>query len=116
MMTSTASSPLNSADCTPVTMPLCQKPPSPMIAIARLRIAGETPERLERRERVAADVGRDVHGADRLPRELHRREHRSLGAADAELRRARGQRGGERLGDGVAALAQVVEPRAARVE
>ena len=43
-------------------------------------------------ERVAADVGRDVHRPDVLLRQLERREHRALRAADAEARRARGQR------------------------
>jgi hypothetical protein len=41
---------------------------------------------------MAADVGRDVHRADLLLRQLERAEHRPLGAADAEARRPRGQR------------------------
>ena len=54
-------------------------------------------------KRVAADVGRDVHRADVLLRELERGEHRPLRAADAELRRPRRQRRVEPLRDGGAA-------------
>ena len=43
MMTSTASPPLKSADWTPVSSPLCQKPPSPITDSTRRSITGETP-------------------------------------------------------------------------
>src|SRR5215831_19403322 len=47
-------------------------------------------ERLEGCESVAADVDRDVRAPDVLRDQLHRREHGTLGAADAERRRSRG--------------------------
>ena len=47
-ISSTASSPLNSADCTPERRPLCQKPPSPITASVRRENIGDTPARLAR--------------------------------------------------------------------
>jgi hypothetical protein len=45
---STTSLRLKSADCTPVIRPLCQNPPSPMIASVRRCIIGATPALLAR--------------------------------------------------------------------
>jgi hypothetical protein len=53
---------------------------------------------------MAADVGGDVHRADFLLRQLERREHRPLGAADAEARRAARQGAVELRSHGGAAL------------
>ena len=78
-------------------------------AVAEDRVAEA--ERLEGAEGVAADVGRDVHAPHLLLRELERREHRPLGAADAEARRPRRQRRTQRLGCRLAARAVAVEPR-----
>jgi hypothetical protein len=61
-------------------------------------------EGLEGGQRVAADVGRDVHRPDLLLRQLERAEHRPLRAADAEARRPRRQRA-QGLGHVGAALA-----------
>ncbi len=55
-------------------------------------------KRREGRERVAADIGRDVALADLALDQLDRGEHRTLGAADAEIRRPRRQRGAEQFG------------------
>jgi hypothetical protein len=66
-------------------------------------------ERLEGRERVAADVGRNVHAPDLLLRQLQRREHRPLGAADAKPRRTRRQRA-DPFRDGVTALRVAGQP------
>ncbi len=46
---------------------------------------------------MAADVGRDVMGPELLLDQFHRSEDRALRAADAEARRARRHRLGERL-------------------
>ena len=56
-------------------------------AVAEHRVADV--ERRQRGKQVAADVGRDVHRTRIALGHLHRREHRSLRAADAEPGRAR---------------------------
>src|SRR5438067_1677329 len=93
----------------PLVRPLCQKPPSPMIAIARLSaftLKAEAEaiahrgradiERRQDREQMTADIGCDVMGAEILFDQLHRRKNRSLRTAGAEARRARRHHFGQR--------------------
>ena len=108
MTISTPSPLLNRLEATPVISPLCQKPPSPMIAIGRFchvrchcrgarkrhAVAEDgiaQRERRESRKRMAADVGADVGRAQFALHQLDRGEHRTLRAAGAEGRRARRQ-------------------------
>src|SRR5690606_37469390 len=75
-------------------------------------------ERLERGERVAADVQRHVRLADLAAHELHGREDRALGAADAEARRALRQRRREQVRGFLANRLRALKPgrATARIE
>ena len=63
MMISTPSPLLNRFDATPVISPLCQKPPSPMIAIGRLSMFGVDGRGARERHAVAEDRVAQRNGA-----------------------------------------------------
>ena len=93
---------LNTALPTPQVRPLCQKPPSPIIATCVVRAGAERRrarraqaiahrrvadvERRQDRKQVAADIAGDVELADLLLDQLHRGKDRPFRAAGAKAR------------------------------